>query len=102
LLISEKGYALFRKDNGGTWIKELAASSRGEIRKLLANIEEKAKDVVYDREVLDTDLLQVYEARGYMIEKRSHTVMMAKFLASDTSFSQTYGKEFYMSSLDFW
>jgi GNAT superfamily N-acetyltransferase len=99
-VIGEKGYALFRKDNGRVWIKELAASTRGEIGKLLLKIEEKAKDVVYDRAVLDTGLLQVYKSRDYMIEKRSHSVMMAKFLTSDASFRQTYGKEFYMSSLD--
>jgi len=99
-IIDEDGYVIFRRDNGGIWIRELAASTVEEIEKLLMQIEEKAKAVVYDRVTTDARLLKIYSRRNYIIQKESHSIMMAKPLTANASFKQTYGNEFYMSSLD--
>jgi GNAT superfamily N-acetyltransferase len=99
-IISQKGYAIFRKDNDGICVREFVALNLEEIERLISLIEEKAKALVYDRSVLDNALLHVYKSRGYMIHERSHGVMMAKSLVANASFSETYGDKFYLSGLD--
>jgi GNAT superfamily N-acetyltransferase len=104
-IIDHDGYVLF-KDNvggpwsGGTWIRELVASNDKEMNRLLERLETKAKDLIFDRAAMNETLLQVYKSRGYMIQKRSHPVIMAKPLTAEASFKQTYGEKFYMTGLD--
>ena len=98
--IDEKGYAVFKKDNEGVWVKELIALDVNTMKTLVSRMEEQARDVVYDRTVLDDALLRVYEGRGYMIHRKSHAVLMAKPLSANASFKQTYGDRFYMAALD--
>lgn len=99
-IIGENGYVMFRKDKWGTWIRELVALNVKEMEMLISQIEEQAKDLVYDRIVLDRTLLQVYKSCGYMIHERSHGVLMVKPLTSNASFIETYGHRLYVSSLD--
>jgi hypothetical protein len=70
------------------------------MNRLVELVEAKARDLIMDRDVVDKDLLQIYESRGYMIEKRSHIVIMVKPLTADASFKQTYGDKFYLTDLD--
>jgi hypothetical protein len=105
-IIEKDGYVIFRSNLGGTWskatwIRELAASDAEQMNELVELVEAKAKDLIMDRSVLDNTLLQVYKSRSYMIEKRSHGVMMVKPLATDVSFKETYGNKFFLSDLDF-
>ena len=105
-IIDEDGYVLFKNNVGGTWsratwIKELVASNAKEMNRLLERLEAKAKDLILDRAVMNETLLQLYKSRGYMIQKRSHAVIMVKPLTADTSFKQTYGDKFYLTGLDF-
>ncbi len=99
-IIGEKGYAIFKKDKDGIWIKELVALNTKEMERLISNIEEKAKALVYDRAVLDSTLLQVYKSFDYMVQERSHVVMMVKPLTANASFVETYGDKFYVAGLD--
>jgi len=99
-IVGEKGYAIFRRDKGGIWVRELVASNAKEIEGLVSQIEEEAKALVYDRAVLDGTLLRVYQSRGYIIHRRSHGVMMIKPLTTNASFIETYGDKFYVSGLD--
>jgi len=85
-IMSEKGYAIFKKDKRGIWIRELVALTTEEMERLISRIEEKAKDLVYDRTVLEATLLRVYKSRGYMIHKRSHIVLMVKPLSRISRF----------------
>ncbi len=96
----EKGYAIFRKDREGVWIRELIALTADDMERLVSQIEQQAKDVVYDRMVLDNALLKIYESRGYMIRRESHSVLMAKPLTANASIKQAYGDKFFMTSLD--
>jgi len=105
-IIEEDGYVIFRRNVGGTWskatwIRELVALNAKEMNRLVGLVEAKAKDLIMDRDVPDKALLQVYQSRGYMIEKRSHAVIMVKPLTADASFKQTYGHKFYLTDLDF-
>jgi len=105
-IIEEDGYVIFRSNVGGTWskamwIRELVALNAKEMNRLVELVEAKAKDLMMDRDVLDKDLLQVYKSRGYMIEKRSHVVIMVKPLTPDALFKKTYGDKFYLKELDF-
>jgi predicted acetyltransferase len=104
--IEEDGYVIFRSNIGGTWskatwIRELVASSAKQMNRLVELVEARAKDLIMDRDVLDNTLLKVYKSRGYMIEKRSHAVIMVKPLTADASFKKTYGDKFFLSDLDF-
>jgi len=104
-IVDEEGYVLFKHIQdawvSGVWVRELVALNTEEMNSLLDFVEGKAKDLVCDRAVLDSRLLQVYRSRGYMIQKRSHSVMMVKPLRHDRSFSQIYGDKFYLAGLDF-
>jgi predicted acetyltransferase len=105
-LIEKDGYVIFRSNIGGTWskatwIRELLASGTEQMNELVELVEAKAKDLIMDRGVFDNTLLRVYKSRGYMIEKRSHAVMMVKPLTTDASFRKTYGDKFFLTDLDF-
>jgi hypothetical protein len=102
----EDGYVIFRSNVGGTWskaiwIRELVALSAKQMNRLVELVEAKARDLIMDRDVLDNTLLQVYKSRGYMIEKRSHAVIMVKPLTADASFKKTYGDKFFLTDLEF-
>ena len=99
-IIDEEGYVLFRRERSGIWIRELVALNTKEMDRLIGLVEGKAKDLTYERTVLDEALLRLYKSRGYMIQKRSHWVMMIKPLTTDASFKQMYGDEFYFTGLD--
>jgi len=99
-IMAEDGYAVFRKDREGIWVKELIALNARTMEKLISEVEQQARDVVYDRAVLDETLLNVYSRRGYMINKESHAVLMAKPLTADASVKRVYGDKFYMAALD--
>ena len=105
-IIEEDGYVIFRSNWGGkwtkaTWIRELVALNAKEMNRLVGLVEAKARDLIMDRDVPDKALLQVYKSRGYMIEERSHGVIMVKPLTADATFKQTYGDKFYLTDLDF-
>jgi len=99
-IIDSEGYVLFRIERNAIWIRELLALNAQEMDKLIGLVEEKAKDLVYDRTVFDDRLLQVYKSRGYMVEKRSHSVLMVKPLSTHALLEQTYGKKLYTTGLD--
>jgi hypothetical protein len=68
---------------------------------LIAQVELRAKDFICDRSMMDNGLLEVYSKRGYMIQNRSHSVIMVKPLKSEASFKETYGDRFCITGLDF-
>jgi ribosomal protein S18 acetylase RimI-like enzyme len=105
-MVGRDGYVLFSEVKQGSWmsgiwIRELVASRAKEMDRLVGLAEAKAKDMIYDRAVMDDTLLQVYRSRGYMTEERSHSVLMVKPLMAKASFRQTYGDGFHMTGLDF-
>jgi predicted acetyltransferase len=104
-IIDKEGYVLFKEIKGmwvnGVWIRELVAQNPKAMNKLLELAEGKAKEMIYDRAAMDKALLEVYRSRGYMIQERSHSVMMVKPLTTEASFNQTYSDKLYMTGLDF-
>jgi ribosomal protein S18 acetylase RimI-like enzyme len=105
-ITEENGYVIFKGNVGGTWtkamwIRELVALNATQMNRLVGLVEAKATDLIMDRDVLDKALLQVYRSRGYMVEKRSHVVIMVKPLTADASFRKTYGDKFYLTDLDY-
>jgi hypothetical protein len=50
--------------------------------------------------VEDPAVHRVYESRGFTVLETGHGVLMAKELAADASFNESYGDKFYMSALD--
>ncbi len=104
-IVDKEGYILFKEVKGmwvnGIWIRELVAINTKQMNKLLSAAEAKAKEMVYDRAVMDEKLLQIYRSRGYMVQERSHGVIMVKPLAAEANFGKTYGDRFYMTGLDF-
>lgn len=99
-IIDEEGYVIFRNEKTGTWIRELVALNQIQKCKLLDIIEDQTRGPVYDRAVLDSQLLEVYGSRGYMTLRRGHGVMMFKPLNEHASFARTYGDRFFFTRLD--
>ncbi len=99
-IIKENGYVFFRKEKADFRILELIGSNKKQMERLVRDVENEAKDLIYDRAVIDDALLQVYEARGYYIQMKGYSVMMVKSLSNKASFRQVYGEKFYMTYLD--
>jgi predicted acetyltransferase len=103
-IVNDGGYVLFKEIKGmwvnGIWIRELVAQKNKTMNKLLELAERRAKEMIYDRAVLDKTLVEVYRSRGYMIHEKSHTVVMVKPLAANASFNKTYGDKLYTTGLD--
>jgi len=99
-IIGEEGYVMFREDKTGIWIRELVALNVEQMHELIDILENRTRGAVYDREVLDSRLWEVYRSRGYVIQNSSFGLMMFKPLVSGASFKKTYGDRFYMSRLD--
>jgi predicted acetyltransferase len=103
-IVNDEGYVLFKEIKGawvnGIWIRELVAQKNKTMNKLLELAERRAKEIIYDRAVLDKTLLEVYRSRGYMIHEKSHTVVMVKPLVANAPFNKTYGDRLYTTGLD--
>src|SRR4030043_413590 len=63
-IVDKEGYVLFKEVKGmwvnGIWIRELVAINAKQMNKLLDKAEAKAKEMIYDRAVVDEKLRQVY------------------------------------------
>jgi hypothetical protein len=99
-ITTQRGYAIFKKEKTQVRIRELIAHDQKEMNRLIGLVEDKAKNVVYSRAVLDPNLRQVYESRGFTVLGTGHGVLMVKELTADASFNEAYGDRFYMSALD--
>lgn len=98
-IVGEQGYVMFKRSSKGIQIKEIIAATMIELNKLVKEVESKARNVVYDRAVMNDELLQIYRSRHYTILSRSYGVIMVKPL-TEATFRQTYGDRFYVSGLD--
>jgi ribosomal protein S18 acetylase RimI-like enzyme len=99
-ITTQRGYAIFKKEKTQVRIRELIAHDHKEMNRLIVLVEDKAKNVVYGRAVLDPDLRKVYESHGFTVLGAGHGVLMVKELTADASFKEAYGNKFYMSALD--
>lgn len=97
---TERGYALLKEDEGNLRIKEINSLTLEETNKLLRKIEEKATKTIIARAVLNSQTLNVYQSRDYVVLKESYEVLMAKPLTKTTTFQEVYGDKFYLSSAD--
>ncbi|NIO38116.1 GNAT family N-acetyltransferase [Candidatus Bathyarchaeota archaeon] len=98
-VVTDKGYAFLREDEGNMYIKEIIALSKEETGKLISEIEEKtAKEIIYEK-VAGKDTLETCKSHGYMIMREGYDLLMSKQLA-DTTFTETYAKKFYTTSAD--
>lgn len=99
-MLGEKGYVLLKKEKSLVRIRELISLNKKETSRLIGLAEDKARGIVLCRAILDKDMLQAYRSQGFTVMEKGHGVLMVKPLATDASFSQTYGGRFYLSSLD--
>jgi hypothetical protein len=54
---------------------------------------------VINRSVAGQRLLDIYESKGYQVQKGDNGVLMVKNL-TDANLDKVYGKSFYMGALD--
>lgn len=99
-ILTDKGYALLREDEGTMYVKELIALKKEEGSKLIAQIEEKTTKAIIDEKVVNKDTLDTYKSRGYMTIREGYDLLMSKQL-TDTTFEETYGHTFHATSADF-
>jgi predicted acetyltransferase len=95
----EEGYALVTETRDVIKIQDMVALDDATYRELVDEIEKFAPDGVLDRLVADEKLLNIYESRGYRVQKGDNSVLMVKNLTDD-SIDKVYGDSFYMSTLD--
>ncbi len=98
-IVTDKGYALLRENEGNTYVRELMTLTRKEKSKLILQIEKKTAKTVIDEKVVDKDTLNAYQSQGYKIMRQGYDVLMSKQLA-DATFTETYGHRFYATSVD--
>jgi GNAT superfamily N-acetyltransferase len=100
VMVGDKGYAFFGEAGKSLHIDELVPNDEDRSVDLIREIEGKAKGLIYDRMILTGKLLQAYDRLGYMTHSSSHSLLMAKSLATDTTFKETYSDRFYMTLVD--
>jgi ribosomal protein S18 acetylase RimI-like enzyme len=100
-ITTPKGYVIFKKEKKLARIRELVARDHKEMVRLIELIEGKAQNMTIGRlGIEDPAVGRAYESRGFTVLKTGHGVLMAKELAADASFNQSYGNRFFMSALD--
>ncbi len=99
-LITQEGYAVFKKQRNHIMIRELIAKNQKGMGELVDFCEREARNMVFARAVLDRDLLEVYRSRRFMVLREGHGVLMVKELVEHESFKNAYGDRFFMTSLD--
>jgi GNAT superfamily N-acetyltransferase len=99
IVVGEKGYVFYGTTGGTLTIDEIVSSNQDEMKNLIIAVESRAKDVVFDRFVLNRDLFETYRSRGYVTQMESHGLLMVKKLAEAT-FDEVYGLRFYGTSFD--
>ncbi len=98
-IVTAKGYALLRKDEGNIFIQELVAKTKEDASKLVAKIDKGTAKAVINGMVVNELILDTYRSAGYMIMSEGYGLLMSKQLANAT-FTETYGDKFYTSSAD--
>ncbi|MGD8506132.1 MAG: GNAT family N-acetyltransferase [Candidatus Bathyarchaeota archaeon] len=98
-VVTDRGYALLRENEGNVAIQEIMASTKDEISKLISQSERTATKTVMAEVVLDSDLLRTYRSDGFMIIEDSYDALMFKPLA-DATFAENYGQRFFTTNLD--
>jgi predicted acetyltransferase len=96
----QSGYALIAEMRGSVRIRELISLDYQTYSKLLDQVESIAEAGVVDRLVADENLLEIYKARGYNIQKGDHLTFMVKKLG-ELEFQENYGDKFHIRALDF-
>lgn len=98
-VLKENGYALLTEELNVIKVQELVALDPSTYYELIEEVEKIAKRGIIDRSVADEQLLEVYQSKGYRVQKGDHGVLMVRSL-SDVAFEGIYGKSFYMGLLD--
>lgn len=99
-IVTEKGYALMKEDEGNIFVKEIIAFTKEEKSALITEIKEKAAKTIIAEAILDSDLRTAYLAQEFMILENSYDVLMFKPLA-EASFAEIYGNKFYAAATDY-
>ncbi len=97
---TEEGYVLLKEDEGKVSIKEIMASTKEGVIRLIRKAEEKALKTVVDRAILLDRTMDAYRSENYMTQTQSYGVLMAKPLTKFFTFRETYGYKFYLTSVD--
>jgi predicted acetyltransferase len=95
----ENGYALSSGSKDVVKIQELISLNDRDYEGLLDQVESFAQGGVIDRMVTNEKLVEIYEDRGYHIQSGDHGVVMVKKL-SEVDFTDAYGKDFHIGTLD--
>jgi len=98
-IVTDRGYALLREDEGNMYVKELIALKKEEGNKLISQIEGKTTKAIIDEKIVSKDTLDTYKSRGYMTIGEGYDLLMSKQL-TDTTFVETYGQRFHATSAD--
>lgn len=99
-IVSDKGYALLKENEGTIYVQELMALTKEKVSKLVPQIEEKTKKAVIDEKIQDENTMAAYKSQGYIILREGYDLLMSKQL-TDATFTETYGSKFYATSADF-
>jgi predicted acetyltransferase len=98
-ILKQKGYALLTETQNVTKVQDLVALEETTYGELIEEIELAAKSGVINRSVAGQRLLDIYESKGYQVQKGDNGVLMVKNL-TDAQINKVYGKSFYIGALD--
>ena len=99
-VVTGKGYALLNEDKGNVSIREIVASTKEEVSKLITHSESKATKTVIAEVVIDNTLRRAYQSHRFMILEDSYDLLMYKPL-TNASFMEVYGNKFYAAATDY-
>jgi len=99
-IVTDKGYALLKENEGNVSIQEIMALTRDELSKLITQSEEKAKRTIIAEATLDNDLQKAYLSHGFTVLEDSYDILMHKPLTNQ-SFTEVYGNKFHVAATDY-
>ncbi len=98
-ILMRNGYAFLNKTRGAARIHEIVASDKTTYQKLVTESERMSTGIIIDRSVYDSELLKIYQSRGYKTQLGSNSVLMVKPL-DKIDYREVFGNSIYLGFLD--
>ncbi len=100
IISDDSSYLILKKEGHVLQIRENIAVRTEDSMKLIRRIERMPVSIIYDGLLFDENIMKIYQNMGYIVQKNSYGILMAKSLGDNVTFEQEYGRNFYMTSYD--
>lgn len=98
-ILKTNGYALLSESQNVIRVRDIVALDYNTYGELIDQTERLSLNGVINGSVADETLVDLYQSKGYQVQKGHHGVLMVKNL-KDAQIDKVYGSSFYIGALD--